>query len=370
MRESIKILPLKDWRPALPSPLIIAGPCAAETRRQVLETASAISKIKDVRVLRAGVWKARTHPGAFAGAGDRALKWLREARERTGLTLAVEVARVEHVRACIKARVDMVWLGARTTVNPFLVDELARALKGANIPVLVKNPVSPDLPLWIGALERLSRAGIRRLAAVHRGFSAHGKTAYRNLPNWQIPVDLKIRFPALPVLCDPSHIAGSAALVGSVAQMAMDLDFDGLMVEAHRDPKAARSDTRQQLKPAALKRLLSSLVRREPAAERGRAYRRIERLRKKIDAIDARILKELSTRMDVVEAIGWLKKPDNISPLQARRWREMLRDRVRRGGRLGLRADFVRSILELLHSEALLRQMDIFKPRGRPKRRG
>ncbi len=334
---------------------MIAGPCSAESEEQVLATATKLKADGRVQALRAGVWKPRTRPGSFEGAGDVALAWLKRAKEETGLLVMTEVATPQHVEACLKAGIDMLWIGARTTPNPFSVQAIADALQGTDVPVLVKNPINPDLHLWTGALERLHRAGLRRLAAVHRGFNWFERTPYRNSPMWEFPIRLKAAHPELELLCDPSHIAGHAERIGPVAQQALDLGFSGLMVEVHPDPAVARSDAEQQLSPAAFSALLDGLIFREAAPTAGMRDR-LEELRDLIDQLDEEIAQKLGTRMDIAERIGDHKRAHQVAILQPERWDRIMKRQVRLAHHLGLSEAFVREFMDAIHRESIRRQ--------------
>lgn len=338
-------------------PMIIAGPCSAETEEQTLSTARLLSAI-GVKLFRAGIWKPRTRPGAFEGVGSIGLPWLRRVKEETGMYIGVEVATAHHVHEAIKHGVDMMWIGARTSANPFAVQEVADALKGINIPVLVKNPVNPDLDLWIGALERINNAGITRLAAIHRGFSTYDKSEFRNHPQWQIPIELRRRIPELPIITDPSHIGGKRSLIAEISQEAMDLNFDGLIIETHCNPDKAWSDASQQVTPEALKKILDELVLRRPKI--GDTPRNtLDELRKTIDKLDNDLLDVLKERMKISEAIGKYKYENNITILQARRYDEIMNDRKARALSRGLDADFITEIFEAIHEESISRQSAI-----------
>lgn len=351
----LNVLPVAQWGLGLERPLLIAGPCSAESEEQVLTTARAIKAAGKAQVFRAGLWKPRTRPGNFEGAGPQGLQWLRRMKEETGLLAITEVATAEHVEACLEAGIDMLWIGARTTPNPFSVQAIADALKGVDIPVLVKNPINPDLQLWIGALERLHRAGLRKLAAVHRGFSWFERTPYRNSPMWEFPIRLKAAHPEVELICDPSHIAGSVDRIGTVAQQALDLGFGGLMVEVHHDPEHARSDADQQMTPAAYADLLRALIFRAAVPTEGMSDGLAE-LRDLIDQLDEEIAQKLGTRMDIAERIGDHKRAHNVAIMQPERWDSILRRQLRLAQDLGLSADFVRDFMDAIHRESIRRQ--------------
>ncbi len=358
MEKQFDIIPLSEWMPTGNFPLVISGPCSAETHDQVMETARRLAVIPEVKVFRAGLWKPRTRPSAFEGIGNTGLEWLKNVRQETGLKTAVEVARPEHVEACLKNNVDILWLGARTVVNPFSVQELSEVLQGVDIPVMVKNPLNPDISLWMGALERLNKSGIRKLVAIHRGFYYYRHALYRNQPMWEIPIELQRLVPGLPVICDPSHISGRRDLLLSVSQKALDLEMAGLMIESHSDPDHALTDASQQITPEELSVLLKSLVIRQT---RGSIEfeTRLEMLRREIDKMDAELLDILSKRMKIVDEIGHYKKENNITILQIRRWSDIIYDRLNLGTRIGLKSDFLLQMLQLVHEESIRRQEEI-----------
>lgn len=356
--------PFPQWGMGLERPLIVAGPCSAESREQVLAAAEGIARhAPRVGAFRAGVWKPRTRPGGFEGVGDKALPWLQEAKERTGLPCMVEVAMPAHVEAALKAGVDMLWVGARTTPNPFSVQALADALRGVDVPVFVKNPMNPDLQLWIGALERLAAAGITRLAAVHRGFNWFEHTPYRNSPMWEFPIRLKAAFPELELLCDPSHIAGDPDRLAEVAQQALDLNFSGLMVEVHPDPPNARSDARQQITPPTLATLLDGLAFRRPRPTSD-AHADIEELRALIDQLDEAIVQKLGSRMAISERIGEIKLARNVAILQPERWKSILDRQDTLGRQLGLSPAFIQAFMNAVHDESIRRQTQAWEELG------
>ena len=356
--------PFSDWGLGLERPLLIAGPCSAESREQMLDTARGIRQhAPQVKALRAGIWKPRTRPETFEGLGEPALEWLVEAGAETGLLTMTEVANAQHVEACLKAGVDMLWIGARTTPNPFSVQEIADALKGVDIPVFVKNPINPDLQLWVGALERLARAGITRLAAIHRGFSWFERTPYRNSPMWEFPIRLKAAFPGLELLCDPSHVAGARARVAEVAQQALDLNFSGLMVETHRDPAHALSDAEQQLSPAALGDLVGSLIFRQRTAD-ALSSDHLQQLRDLIDQLDEEILQKLGARMAITERIGEYKQEHNVAILQPERWERIMLRQLRLAEGLGLAPAFVEAFMNAIHQESIRRQTTVWSGAG------
>jgi len=334
-------------------PFLIAGPCAAESREQLMASAEAIQGIRGLVAFRAGLWKPRTRPGDFEGVGEQGLDWLKEVKERTGLKLAVEIAIPSHVEACLKAGVDIVWIGARTVVSPFVVDEIATALKGSEVCVMVKNPLNPDLSLWAGGIERLLNTGIKNLAAVHRGFDMYYSKPYRNLPLWEIPIELKNIFPELPVLCDPSHIGGQREYLSRISQKALDLGMDGLMIETHIDPGKALTDVAQQISPEELKQIIAGLKIRE---QQGKTDASLEKYRTSIDELDEQLLDILSKRMQLSELIGSLKKEQNLAPYQPDRWVGLLQDRLEKASSLKLNTDFVKKVFEVIHIESISKQ--------------
>lgn len=335
-------------------PIVIAGPCSAETEEQVMKTARDLAA-KGCHNFRAGVWKPRTKPGGFEGNGELALPWMKQVKEETGMLVATEVAKPEHVELCMKYGIDILWVGARTAANPFAMQDLADAMKGIEVPVLVKNPVNPDLELWIGAMERLNQAGVKRMAAVHRGFSSFDKKIYRNLPMWQIPMELHRRIPNLPIFCDPSHIGGRRELVAPLCQQAMDLGFDGLLVESHCSPDEAWSDARQQVTPDVLDYILNILVvRDEHVTTEG-----IAMLRKQIDEMDTELMNLLAKRMRVCREIGQYKKEHNMTVFQANRYTEILDKRGAQGALLGMSPEFIAQVFENVHEESVRQQVEI-----------
>jgi len=366
MQINLTLTPIENWIEDLDQPLVIAGPCSAESEEQVLETARQIKAKTDVQVLRAGIWKPRTRPGSFEGIGTIGLKWLKKAKQETGLKTAVEVATGEHVELALKFGVDILWVGARTTVNPFSVQEIADALEGYDIPVLVKNPISPDLQLWIGALERINRAGISKLGAIHRGFSPMSGSEYRNDPTWKIPIELKRLIPDLPVICDPSHIAGNRELIEPVSQKAYDLQMNGVMIETHIDPDNALSDAKQQITPTTLAKLLDRLIIREADTSDIDFELRLKDLRSKIDDVDTQLLEVVSTRMQLVDEIAMHKKEHNITILQINRYEEIINKRIAQGERLHLKKEFVKLLYEMIHNNSIKRQTEIMNKSGEP----
>jgi chorismate mutase len=335
-------------------PIVIAGPCSAETEEQVMTTARQLAE-KGCHMFRAGVWKPRTKPGGFEGNGEIALPWMKQVKDETGMLTATEVATPEHVELALKYDIDILWIGARTTANPFAVQALADAMKGIDNPVFVKNPVNPDLELWIGGLERINGAGIKRLAAIHRGFSSYDKKIYRNLPMWQIPIELHRRIPNLPIVCDPSHMGGRRDLVAPLCQQAMDMGMDGLMVESHYNPDKAWSDANQQVTPDILDYILSILVIRDKV----QTTENIRALRKQIDEIDNQLIDTLAKRMRISREIGQYKKEHGMTVVQTSRYNEIMEKRGAQGALLGIGQDCVRSIFELIHEESVKQQIEV-----------
>ena len=335
-------------------PIVIAGPCSAETEEQVMSTARMLAN-KGCHIFRAGVWKPRTKPGGFEGNGEKALPWLKEVKEETGMMISTEVATPDHVELAMRYDMDVLWVGARTSANPFAMQALADSMQGLQIPVLVKNPVNPDLELWIGGLQRLNQAGIKRLVVIHRGFSSYDKKIYRNLPMWQIPIELRRRIPGLPIICDPSHIGGRRDLIAPLCQQAMDLGFDGLIVESHCNPKEAWSDAKQQVTPDILDYILSLLVIRDDTF----TTEDIRSLRAQIDELDNSLMELLAKRFRLCREIGTFKKEHNMTILQTRRYNEILEKRGTQAGLCGMNPKFAAHIFELIHEESVRQQLAI-----------
>ena len=358
--KKLDIIPLYEWGMFTePRPSVVAGPCSAENEEQVMETARGLKEM-GINVYRAGIWKPRTHPGSFECAGTPALKWLQKAKKEYGLKIATEVASEKHVFECLKFGVDLVWLGARTTANPFLVQEIADALKDTDIPVLVKNPVNPDLDLWIGALERLNRAGIKKLGVIHRGFSTFEKIQYRNDPQWQVAIELRSRHPELPFFVDPSHMAGCKDFIQEISQRSLDLGFEGLMIESHGNPSVALSDAKQQLTPAELSDLLYKQIKVRDADSDAKEWKEnIDQLRAKIDIIDENILYTLGSRMKISRQIGEYKKNNNIAILQTSRWDAVLAKVVAKGKEYGLPENFITDVFNAIHEASVEAQNEI-----------
>lgn len=341
-------------------PVVIAGPCSAETEEQVMETAKDLAK-NGVRIFRAGIWKPRTKPGGFEGVGSVGLTWLQEVKKETGMLVATEVANKQHVEEALNAGVDVLWIGARTSANPFAMQEIADSLVGADVPVLVKNPVNPDLELWIGAMQRICNAGIRQIGAIHRGFSAYGKHLYRNMPQWHIPIELRRRMPELTLICDPSHIGGKRELVAPLSQQAMDMGFDGLIVESHCDPDSAWSDKSQQVTPEVLNFILNMLVVRDTT----QTTESLTLLRQQIDQIDNDLLEALSKRMRISREIGQYKKEHSMPVVQTGRYDDILNSRAAAAEELGMNGDFMKTVYQAIHEESVRQQIEVLNNRMR-----
>lgn len=350
----------RTWLDAmeLTHPLVIAGPCSAESEEQVMEIAEEL-KNTDATVFRAGVWKPRTRPGTFEGNGAKALPWLQKVKEKTGLLVAIEIANAHHAKLALEFDIDILWIGARTTVNPFAVQEIAEAIQGTDKIVLVKNPINPDLELWIGAIERLHKMGVKNLGAIHRGFSSFRKSKYRNIPSWQIPIDLMSKYPTLPIINDPSHICGNREGIFEVSQTALDLKMDGLIIETHCNPDKAWSDAKQQIKPSRLVEIMEGLKVRKPLFEKEESLSALNALRQEINAKDSQLLETLSERMQIVDNIGRAKKAANVAVLQNTRWQEILEKVVVNGKEQGLSKEFIERIFKAIHQESIAHQENI-----------
>jgi chorismate mutase len=337
-------------------PLIISGPCSAETEEQLIETCTRLAATGKVDMLRAGIWKPRTKPGLFEGVGTKGLPWLQKAKKLTGLPTTVEVATPKHVEDALAFEVDVLWIGARTTVNPFSVQAVADALRNTDVPVFIKNPVHPDLELWIGAVERLAKAGVKNIGLIHRGFASYGNTEFRNAPMWHLPIEMKRRLPDMPIICDPSHICGNRTGLAGIAQKSIDLDFDGLMLESHIDPDNAWSDAKQQVTPERLAELLDGLIWRHETTDQQEFITVLTKLREQINQLDDEILHLLGRRMQVAENIGTYKKENDITILQTNRWNEILERGIQKGNQLGLTKDFILKYFDAVHLESINRQ--------------
>lgn len=353
---------LKNWLTQfnLNHPLVIAGPCSAETENQVLTIAHKL-KNSDVSIFRAGIWKPRTRPGGFEGVGEIGLKWLQKAKAETGLLMAIEVANANHVKLALQHDIDVLWIGARTTVNPFAVQEIADALQNTDKIVLVKNPVNPDLSLWLGGIERLHNVGIKKLGVIHRGFSTYEKTKYRNNPEWQIAIDLQNKFPDLPLICDPSHITGKRDMIQEVSQQALDLNYDGLIIETHTDPDNAWSDAAQQVTPEKLKQICIDLKMRNATDENAEWNKKLALQRANIDQLDTKLIEIFGKRMQISEKIGALKKEKNVAILQNKRWNEILGKMILEGEEKLLSEEFILKIFKAIHQESIFHQEKVIK---------
>ena len=359
MNLDLDITPLKTWYPQFCKPLLIAGPCSAESEEQMLETAQAIANFYPYGIFRAGIWKPRTRPNTFEGIGDIGLRWMQQVKEQTGLLTATEVANGDHVEKCLKAGIDILWIGARTTVNPFSVQEIADALQGVDMPVFVKNPINPDTQLWAGALERVNRAGITKIAAIHRGFHSFDNGPFRNSPKWELAIELKTACPRLPMICDPSHISGNPELIPYIAQKAMDLDMDGLMIETHREPTVALSDAKQQVKPFQLKEIVDALNIRSASTDNIEFQSKLEELRLIIRKLDNDLLELLSKRMAISEQIGEYKRDNDVTILQIEHWKKLFEESLGTGNLLGLPENFIRGLYYVIHEESIRRQTEV-----------
>ena len=356
----MKIIQFDKWGFNLSKerPILISGPCSAETEEQVLQSCLGAAK-QGASILRAGIWKPRTRPDSFEGVGTIGLPWIKTAGAVTNLPVAIEVANAKHVDLALKAGIDIFWIGARTSVNPFTIQEIAEALRGIDIPVLIKNPVNPDLELWMGAIERLYKTGINKMAAIHRGFSVYKPKPYRNLPMWEIPIELRRRIPDIEIICDPSHICGDRSLLQDISQKALDLEFDGLMIETHIDPDHALSDAAQQLTPENLGKLLANLIRRDPIGKDPDFLANIEALRLDIDNIDAEVIQLIAKRMEVVNEIGKYKRENGVTILQMNRWNEIFDNRVMKTIEAGLSKEFAHAFIQCIHNESIREQTEV-----------
>jgi chorismate mutase len=358
MEETLNVVSTID-QVLLKRPLIISGPCSAETEEQVIETATRLKNTGKVDVLRAGIWKPRTRPGSFEGVGTKGLSWMTQAKKITGLPTAIEVATGKQVEDALHFGVDVLWIGARTTVNPFSVQEVADALRGVNVPVLIKNPINPDLELWLGAIERVAKAGIKNIGLIHRGFSSYGNTEYRNAPMWHLAIEMKRRLPLMMMINDPSHISGNRTLLQSVAQKAIDLDYDGVMIESHIDPDNAWSDAKQQVTPERLAEILNGIKWRHETTTEREFVVALEKLREQINHIDDELMQLLGQRMKIADKIGQYKKENDITVLQTNRWNELLERAFRKGESLGLSKEFITKYYDAVHMESINHQTTI-----------
>jgi chorismate mutase len=340
-------------------PLIISGPCSAETEEQLLATAQRLAATGKVDMLRAGIWKPRTKPGMFEGVGAKGLPWLQQAKKITGLPTTVEVATAKQVQDALTFDVDVLWIGARTTVNPFSVQEVADALRGVDVPVLIKNPINPDLELWSGAVERIARAGIKQIGLIHRGFSSYGNTEYRNAPMWHLAIDMKLKYPAMPFINDPSHICGRRDILLDTMQKAIDLDYDGFIIESHIDPDNAWSDAKQQVTPERLAEMLDSIIWRKEDVNNEEYHAALEKLRQQINQLDDELMQILSQRMKIAEQIGVYKKNNNITILQTSRWNEIIERATAKGDKIGLSKEFITKYFDAVHMESINHQKKV-----------
>jgi chorismate mutase len=354
--KSMKEVTQDAW---LKRPLIISGPCSAETEEQVMQTAAQLQETGKVDIMRAGIWKPRTRPGSFEGIGTKGLPWLQKARELTGIPVAVEVATAKQVEDALHFDVDVLWIGARTTVNPFSVQDVADALRGVDVPVLIKNPINPDLELWIGAVERVAKAGIKQIGLIHRGFSSYGNTEYRNAPMWHLAIEMKRRHPGMLFINDPSHICGRRDILQEVAQTAIDLDFDGLIIESHVDPDKAWSDAKQQITPAKLGEMMSAIRWRREDVASEEYHANLEKLRQQINQLDDELMQIIGERMKISEKIGQYKKDNNITILQTNRWNAILDRAFKKGDKLGLSQEFITKYFDAVHMESINHQNKI-----------
>lgn len=359
MKALKPILPIESWGDYKQRPLLVAGPCSAETEDQVMQTALELAESKKVDIFRAGIWKPRTRPGSFEGVGSIGLPWLKRVKEETGMPTATEVANARHVYEALKYGIDYLWIGARTAVNPFTVQEIADSLEGSNVGVMIKNPINPDLDLWMGGIERIRKAGIDKIAAIHRGFSNYEKTQYRNIPHWQLAVELKQRMPELPIICDPSHITGNSSMLYEVSQKAMDLNYEGLMIETHITPEKALSDAAQQVTPNELKEILSRLIMRSPVSSDKGFLDVLGELRSQIDLFDDQLLNILEQRMNVAKTIAKYKKENNITILQTKRWTEIIKNSITKGEQKGLSSEFIDTLFKAIHQESINHQTKV-----------
>ena len=359
MGIKLDISPMSSWMPNTEYPLLIAGPCSLETEEQALSTAIELAKDPRVHVIRGGVWKPRTRPGSFEGIGTIGLEWLSMIRKETGLMVGTEVANAQHAEEALKADIDVLWIGARSTTSPFVVQEIADVLKGTDKVVMVKNPMNPDLSLWMGALERLNTVGIKKLVGIHRGFSPFQETKYRNYPGWKTYIEMRREMPNLPIIADPSHIAGKRELVGEVAQKAFDMGFDGLMIESHIDPSCALSDAAQQFTPADLAKLVDKLVIREQQSANPEFGSKLDELRSRIDVMDTELMEILSARNEVVKQIAQYKKDNNVMALQIDRWTKMMNSRVNNAKAMNLDETFIKILFQLIHEDSVRAQTEM-----------
>ena len=361
MSNKFEITPMKDWAKATAHPFVIAGPCSAEGEEQVMNTVKEIVRHANgkVQMIRAGIWKPRTRPNSFEGVGEIGLPWVKNAARAVGLPVSVEVANPEHVEAALKNEIDVLWIGARTTVSPFAIQEIADSLRGVDIPVLIKNPINPDLELWIGAVERFYQSGLKKLGVIHRGFSSYEKTIYRNPPMWEIPIELRRRYPEIPIIVDPSHMGGTRDLIYMLSQQAMDMGFDGLMIESHQNPDKAWSDAKQQITPERLGEILNTLIIREPKVSFDNHS--LQDLRSRIDRIDDYIIELLCERMGISKNIGELKKKNQLAIHQSERWAQIVKRALEKGKTGGLTEEFILKLFQQVHNESIKHQTSVME---------
>jgi len=359
MVAQLTLNPIREWLPQINNPLIFAGPCSVETEEQVMETAKCLASDPRIFIFRGGIWKPRTRPGSFEGVGSIGLQWLKQVKEETGLLVGTEVANAHHTEEALKAGIDVLWIGARSTASPFVVQEIADVLKGTDSVVMIKNPVNPDIQLWVGALERINQAGIKNLVAIHRGFTPFSETPYRNYPNWKTVIEFKRFFPHLPILCDPSHISGKREYLLEIAQKAFDMGMEGLMIESHIDPSRALSDKDQQLTPAGLHSLLDKLVIRHENIDNQQFDNQLDLLRSRIDALDKELIEVLSSRTQIVREIGKYKKENNVTALQINRWAQLINNRVKLGRDMNLNETFTKNLFQYIHEDSVRIQTEI-----------
>ncbi len=362
MANKFEITPLSDWTKVNAHPFVIAGPCSAEGEEQVMNTVKEIVQHANgkVHMIRAGIWKPRTRPNSFEGVGEIGLPWVKNAGRAFGLPVCVEVANPEHVEAALKTEIDVLWIGARTTVSPFAIQEIADSLRGVNIPVLIKNPINPDLELWIGAVERFYQSGIKKLGVIHRGFSSYEKTVYRNPPMWEIPIELRRRYPEIPIIVDPSHMAGTRDLIYMLSQQGMDMGFEGLMIESHINPDKAWSDAKQQVTPERLGEILNALIVRQPKVSEDGLHS-LHDLRARIDRIDDYIIELLAERMGISEDIGALKKENQLAIHQSERWAQIVKRALDKGKTGGLTEEFILKLFQQVHNESIRHQVNVME---------
>lgn len=359
MTSKLDINPVKTWLPNINNPLLISGPCSLESEKQAIETARLLAKDKRVFVYRGGIWKPRTRPGSFEGVGSAGLEWLKKIKEETGLLVGTEVANAQHTEEALKAGLDVLWIGARSTTSPFVVQEIADAVKGAKVVVMVKNPVNPDVQLWLGAIERIYHAGIHNIVAIHRGFTPFQETKYRNYPNWRTFIELKRLMPNLPVICDPSHMAGKREYLYEISQKAFDMGMDGLMIESHCDPQHALSDAEQQVTPTDLAKLLDRLIVKSENVNNPDFENKLDVLRNRIDSIDTELLEIMASRIAIVKQIGKYKSENNVTALQINRWAQLMDSRVSLGKKLDINETFVKILFQLIHEDSVRMQTEI-----------